>query len=465
MFPSARRAMDQGRTSRAWVKVQESQARLKHMKCLRDEGIGFNIDENYVRKSDKHRRTDTAQGMRIKKVIRTSMQMRVADETKNLKALKETKNEVRKTLMKQYGKNSMKYKKTLTRLNRMSKAAARKNEEKLDKKLQHLKGKHKEAKNLRELEKRTVYIPKWKDKFREADIYNEDEENFQKLLSEIDAEHEAEQTLNIGGAELNVQENKLLKLPPGMALTPKLTETDFNCNNEVMFAKLRMEIKMWKEHDEDYDGGLESETWNNLGDEAKEAKAREEAKLRQIFDPIVGVLDFSKKRVTDSNYNSYTSLPPEMAPGDEAYIHLRRNRYKGVLREHLLIMEDRKTEFLLDKDEAAGLKSLSTRIKEGDLVGIKTDKSGKMGVATPDAYLEMGRQHTDKDEKVDMKTLEEMSSLVSSHTSAWLKMFGVGESQGGHPKRFRESYMGGDTPAPRVYPCQRPQRIGHERLP
>ena len=93
------------------------------------------------------------------------------------------------------------------------------------------------------------------------------------------------------------------------------------------------------------------------------------------------------KRVTDSGLNSYTSLPPEMAPEDEAYTHLRRKKYKGVFKEHSSMMEEGRQEFNLDKDEAAGLKSLVTRMKDGDLVGVKTGKSGRMGVCTPDAYL------------------------------------------------------------------------------
>ena len=93
IFPPEREAMDKGRTfNRAWARVQESQSRLKHMKSLKNEGIGFNMDEHFLRRSNQHRRAEVTQGELQKKVIKITMEMRVKDENSNLKALKREKN-------------------------------------------------------------------------------------------------------------------------------------------------------------------------------------------------------------------------------------------------------------------------------------------------------------------------------------------------------------------------------------
>ena len=58
-----------------------------------------------------------------------------------------------------------------------------------------------------------------------------------------------------------------------------------------------------------------------------------------------------------------------------------------------------------------GLKSLKKRVKEGQIVICKTDKSGKFGVASLEAYKQMGEVHTRGDEEIgidrDIKSVSE----------------------------------------------------------
>ena len=92
------------------------------------------------------------------------------------------------------------------------------------------------------------------------EIYEEDEasEEFQELLRQVDEEHRNEAVLNIGGVTLSQQEEDLMKLPPGMAMDPKLTETEFDCSSEESYAKLRMELRKWEEHNLDHEEDLEN---------------------------------------------------------------------------------------------------------------------------------------------------------------------------------------------------------------
>ena len=103
--------------------------------------------------------------------------------------------------------------------------------------------------------------------------------------------------------------------------------------------------------------------------------------------------------------------------------------------------------FNLDAQIAKGLKSVSDRIKEGELIVVETDKSGKMLPCDAESYIKMGEVHTSKDQEVNMDTVKEKAADHDSHVSTWIKILSIG-SNNKHSHRFRESYMGGDTPCP-----------------
>ena len=74
IFPPRRGAKDEGRIfDRAWVKVQESKCRLRHLKNLRKEGLGTNMDEFFLRKSSSQRRSKMSHGKSKRQVIKITM--------------------------------------------------------------------------------------------------------------------------------------------------------------------------------------------------------------------------------------------------------------------------------------------------------------------------------------------------------------------------------------------------------
>ena len=92
----------------------------------------------------------------------------------------------------------------------------------------------------------------------------------------------------------------------------------------------------------------------------------------------------------------------------------------------------------LNPAQLEGLKSLKKRIKEGDLIVLRTDKSGKLCVATRDTYVQMGMIHTEKDKKIGWKEIQEMEKQINGHSIAWAKMHNTGESHG-HQSRVIDS--------------------------
>ena len=144
--------------------------------------------------------------------------------------------------------------------------------------------------------------------------------------------------------------------------------------------------------------------------------------MRQIFDPIMGVMDFGKKRVTDSRFNSKVHLAKEVEKDQETYIDLRRSRYLKTFNKHKV-----KTKSNLPEGVQKGLDSLKKRSKDGDLIIMQTDKSGKLAAVDPELYLKMGGIHTKNDTVIDMDLVEAMAKITDAHCSCWIKMLGVGD--------------------------------------
>ena len=89
-----------------------------------------------------------------------------------------------------------------------------------------------------------------------------------------------------------------------------------------------------------------------------------------------------------------------------------------------------------------GLKSLTERVNQVDLMPAKTDKSGKIVPCSVKAYVEMGEVHTSKDKQVDMVTMDKLAKKVAAHTCSWIKMLNVGDAHD-QQDRVRKSFIGG----------------------
>ena len=81
----------------------------------------------------------------------------------------------------------------------------------------------------------------------------------------------------------------------------------------------------------------------------------------------------------------------------------------------------------MTKNEESGLKSLLKRIEKEEIIVMKTDKSGRFVVTTPDKYKEMGEEHTNKGEEIEWNTVREMERRINSHTIAWELIWNTGE--------------------------------------
>ena len=86
------------------------------------------------------------------------------------------------------------------------------------------------------------------------------------------------------------------------------------------------------------------------------------------------------------------------------------------------------------------MKSLMQRISKGEILIMKTDKSGKMSVTTRDKYLEMGREHVGEDDEVARVKIVETDKILNDHSSAWCSIWRTGRDHE-HQDRVLQSKL------------------------
>ena len=66
------------------------------------------------------------------------------------------------------------------------------------------------------------------------------------------------------------------------------------------------------------------------------------------------------------------------------------------------------------------------RIREREIIVMKTDKSSRFVVTDEQEYLKMGEAHTKDDTKITRKTIIEMERQLNAHCVAWAKLWRSG---------------------------------------
>ena len=172
------------------------------------------------------------------------------------------------------------------------------------------------------------------------------------------------------------EEKSVLTMHPKFSVIDTLREDALDFEQELAYAKLRIQIH--KELDEKVED--EEETT----EEEEEMIEEQEAKSRQTFDPVEKVYDDRKRRVTDLQECSRVTLPKPLPTNEEALLEIRRGIHSKIYSEYRQehCTNEGEQQSNLSESQQRGLKSLKKRIQDGKLVVIKTDKSGKLCVAT-----------------------------------------------------------------------------------
>ena len=180
----------------------------------------------------------------------------------------------------------------------------------------------------------------------------------------------------------------------------------------------------WQVHREDQ----VIEDQEGEGDEVdEEAQMEIEAKLRMPHDMENSIYDGGKLRSTDMSENASVKLPMPIAPQQEAELAIRSEMIRSTVKEYRNMKNITKKQHMnLTKLQKTGLDTIKARIKSGDYIVMKTDKTGTFAVASREAYLAMGQVPVAGDRIVDNRDIGDIQNKVVGHTSMLARILKLG---------------------------------------
>ena len=406
--------------SKTWQDLAASEMRLHLMTELGKIKVGFAEVEEFSLGLNSKLRSTTSE-IHEGKVVKAAMEIKMRDEKRYNNNLIKRRNQHRRDLGKHLGQNTKKYRTVIRNLRGDAQKIKSFYKEKYEKKLEHLRNKYRESE-----EEKVDKIPSEIEEYSSLSIF--DRGKFCRI------EIQLYDITIVGEVYLSEAEISVLRLHPKFSVIELLSEGGLDFEQELAYAKLRMTIN--KELEEKVEGEEEIE----ITEEEQEMQDEIEAKSRQTFDPEKKEYDDRKRRVTDLKECSRVTLPKPLPTKEEALIEMRREMHGKIYEEFRQenCNKDGEQQPNLSEIEREGLKSLQKRIKEGEIVIMKTDKSNKFCVATREEYIKMGEIHTKNDKKITREEIHEIEKQLNGHSVAWVKMWGTG-ADNGHQDRVIDS--------------------------
>ena len=336
--------------------------------------------------------------MHDRKVIQSAMDVKMHDETEFNRELEHEKNKWRKKIGEVHVVNSRTYRRILRDLRGEAGSVKKEYKDKYEKKLNHLRCKYRESE-----ESKLDKVPIELDDFKDLSVFSAEKfDNIEIQKYEIRC---------IGDLHLTPEEQSVLQLHPKFSVIENLYEGGLAYEQELAYAKIRMQLR--KEMDEEPEDGdaqvIDTEDVQEKQDEL-------EAQSRQTFDPVNKIYNDRKRRVTDLDECTRITLPKPLPTKEEALIEMRREI-------HTRIYDEYRQEFCkktgeqkpnLSESQVTCLRSLQKKIREGDIVVMKTDKSGKFCVTTRQEYIKMGATHIKNDRKITREELRYRDRLMAT---------------------------------------------------
>ena len=133
-----------------------------------------------------------------------------------------------------------------------------------------------------------------------------------------------------------------------------------------------------------------------------------------------GSLNFGKRKATDLKGNARVFLPKKVKNFEtEARLEMLRVESLATFRT---FMEEKCNKFggqksNLTKKQLKGLASLKTRMKNGEIVVVPTDKTGNFTVMSRESYVRAGLEHVRGDKVANWGIIEEAQKEVNGHVS------------------------------------------------
>ena len=189
---------------------------------------------------------------------------------------------------------------------------------------------------------------------------------------------------------------------------------------------------------------LKRRSYNHVFDEFQKQNDTEKSKTLQAGPSV-------KENKKDSRHVSGVRSFINRNSDDEVLVDTVNENEKinkQVPRDSKTTVKKQKVYQNLTYKEKKGLKSITKRINKGEMMITPTDKSGRFAVLSTDQYLESGRQHTSKDEKLCWKDVKYLKNQVNSHMHWFRNIFGYCDKS--NPDRMRNNLVVSDLDLPEM---------------
>ena len=385
--------------SDTWCKLAASEARLHLMVQLGHLEVGFPDVENFCLELETKYRAKVDGELREKgtkspewKIVKLCMTLKMIDERQVNSKLETERYEARKKIEKVLGKNSRRARNIVKKLRQEAAKHKVILIKKYEEKLKNLQRKYRKNE-----EEKIDKIPEALENLGLENISVFSREKYDKKQV---TKYEPEIIGDID--DLHDNERLILMLPPKFSIEENLPRDGLLIDEEMAYAKTRMTIN--KEREERID---EEDEGLGLGEEDDPEKEEElerlEAESRQVYDPRKRTFDDRKRRATDLKECARVTLPKPMDTKNEAHIEMRRGTNEQIYNTYIGEVCNKRGEVKgnLTEEEKDGLRRLQKRIREKEVVILKTDKSGRLCLVTREEYERMGLEHTSKDTKID----------------------------------------------------------------
>ena len=234
-------------------------------------------------------------------------------------------------------------------------------------------------------------------------------------------------------------ELELLSKDPKFSITSEPTDTEFKTEYERCLAKHRFNVNSEKNRK-----NQQQNCAIDLDDIDKDSDLEKLDRLycmfntckdRYIYNPVKNSIRFSGRRATDYKHNKSIRLPKPLSNDQEFECEIRRRKYQETFDGYLKnvrrkkhAVEDNEGQVLsgkniksnkdiinLNKVQKEALKSLSKRIKDGEIYITSTDKSSRFALLNCEQYLAAGEAHTSKDIEISWDQVKYLQSQTNSH--------------------------------------------------
>ena len=174
-----------------------------------------------------------------------------------------------------------------------------------------------------------------------------------------------------------------------------------------------------------------------------------------MYDETEKVVDFRKRRVTDTGLNKRITLPyPVDTRTEEKIQDLVNDLDEAILRagredESGRLRAGKQNPSSLNNDQQRGRESILKREREGELIVVLTDMSGKRAVMTPEIYHQLMEPHITGDTIHTRDEVDQAEKQFNGAAAQILKVFKVGEDWR-HEDRHKSAYSVRHNMVPRL---------------